>query len=61
MADKPTLTLNQYTINSMIFEAQQSNNGYTSTDTSRVIGSKRMGRADHVECIGEIVFVRRGN
>jgi len=61
MTDKPTLTLNQYTINTMIFEAEESNNGDTSTDNSRVIGSKRMGRADHVTCIGEIIFVRRGN
>jgi len=45
----------------MIFEAEESNNGDTSTDNSRVIGSKRMGRADHVTCIGEIIFVRRGN
>jgi len=52
MEDKPTLTLNQYTINTMIFEAEENNNGYTSTDTSRVIRSKRMGRVDHVACIG---------
>jgi len=61
MADKPTLTLNQCTIITMIFEAEEINNGYTSTDTSRVIGSKKMGRADHVARIGEIIFVRRGN
>jgi hypothetical protein len=60
MADKPTLTLNQYNINTMIFEAEESNNGYTSTDIRRVIRSKRMGRAGHVACIGEIIFVSRG-
>ena len=42
-------------------EAEESNNGHSLTDTSRVIRSKRMGRADHVACIGEIIFVNRGN
>jgi hypothetical protein len=61
MVDKPTLTLNKHTINTTIFEAAESDNGYTLTYTSRVIRTRGMGREDHVACIGKIISVNCGN